>query len=91
MSEDGTDMEDSPTPPLATPKKAKQEVKPQIVSHLPTGHDEAMRTFKEVPENVYFSSKIGRSRGQEDGMTCDCHFDPRELARPCEVLSAPGS
>ncbi len=54
----------------------KPEVVPQIVFHLPEAHDEAVKTYTDVTSNVYRSGKLGRSKGQMDGMQCDCHYDP---------------
>lgn len=76
----------SPAPTLAPPKKKKggrnnRPVKsePQLVTDLPRAEKEALSTFEELGHNWYQNSKLGRSRGQEECMVCECSFRFGEL------------
>ncbi|KDN39839.1 SET domain-containing protein [Tilletiaria anomala UBC 951] len=71
--DDGTDVK-------PTKRRSKHESGAQLVTHLPKVDEEALETFREVESNVYFSNKIGRSKGQMDGMVCDCVFNPKQLS-----------
>ncbi|CAD6979448.1 hypothetical protein A4X06_0g2348 [Tilletia controversa] len=50
------------------------KVEPQIVSDWPIAENEAMSTFKELSGNTYQSKSIGRSRGKEEGIVCECTY-----------------
>ncbi|KAE8213810.1 hypothetical protein CF327_g2710 [Tilletia walkeri] len=50
------------------------KVEPQIVSHWPIAEKEAMSTFKQLSGNTYQSKSIGRSRGKEEGIVCECTY-----------------
>ncbi|KZO97496.1 SET domain-containing protein [Calocera viscosa TUFC12733] len=57
---------------------------PQLITHLPRAHDDALRSFIELPDNTYQYSTLGRSRQKDDCMVCDCQYeygaDPPEVA-----------
>ena len=60
--------------PESTPPAQRKPLKngPQIIAHLPTATEEAMRTFVEIQENHYQYSTLGRSREALESMTCEC-------------------
>lgn len=55
---------------------------PQLITHLPLAEWEAMQTFDELPRNWYERTKLGRSKGQEEGMICECRYRHGELHLP---------
>ncbi|KAK0556007.1 histone methyltransferase set2 [Tilletia horrida] len=57
-----------------TGRSKRLKVEPQIVNEWPVAEKEAMKTFKELPDNIYQSKSIGRSRGKEEGIVCECTY-----------------
>ncbi|SHO78305.1 Similar to S.cerevisiae protein SET2 (Histone methyltransferase with a role in transcriptional elongation) [Malassezia sympodialis ATCC 42132] len=56
----------------ASPKKnGRASTTPQLVLDMPLAEAEALATFEEIPDPVYQTSRMGRTRGQDDPM-CDC-------------------
>ncbi|KAK0564992.1 histone methyltransferase set2 [Tilletia horrida] len=76
------DEEDTPPPsprPIVTKggrggRGKGPKIEPQIVLEWPVADKEAMATFKELPGNTYQSKAIGRSRGKEEGIVCECTY-----------------
>ena len=63
----------SPKPESTPPAQRKPLKKgPQLIAHLPTAREEAMRTFVQIQENHYQYSTLGRSREALESMTCEC-------------------
>ncbi|KAL9931781.1 hypothetical protein V8E36_009331 [Tilletia maclaganii] len=50
------------------------KIEPQIVTEWPLAEKEAMASFKELSGNTYQSKSIGRSRGKEEGIVCECTY-----------------
>ncbi|KAL1745307.1 hypothetical protein HDZ31DRAFT_36672 [Schizophyllum fasciatum] len=69
-------------PPQAQPKKGKKATPnpPQFIGHLPVAREEALRTFRQIPENWYQYAKLGKSREAMEGSTCDCEYEEGEHA-----------
>ena len=53
---------------------------PQLIQHLPRAEEEALAQFEELKRNWYQTSKLGRSKGQEEGMVCECRYTYGEWA-----------
>ncbi|KAF8515699.1 hypothetical protein BU17DRAFT_51508 [Hysterangium stoloniferum] len=49
---------------------------PQFIGHLPRAEEDAMQTFIELSDNVYQYKTLGLSRQTEEGLTCDCSYEP---------------
>lgn len=67
--------------PPARKKKAAAanvETPPQIIDHLPVANDEALSTFTRLQDNWYANKHIGRSKGHEWGLVCECNYRPGE-------------
>ncbi|PWN43075.1 hypothetical protein IE81DRAFT_312660 [Ceraceosorus guamensis] len=62
--------------PSKAPRRQPKEPArpPQLIQHLPLAEWEAMQTFDELPRNWYERAKLGRSKGQEEGMVCECRY-----------------
>uniref|UniRef100_D8QG04 Histone-lysine N-methyltransferase, H3 lysine-36 specific n=1 Tax=Schizophyllum commune (strain H4-8 / FGSC 9210) TaxID=578458 RepID=D8QG04_SCHCM len=69
-------------PPQAQPKKGKKATPnpPQFIGHLPVAREDALRTFRQIPENWYQYAKLGKSREAMEGSTCDCEYEEGEHA-----------
>ncbi|KAE8225332.1 hypothetical protein CF319_g1916 [Tilletia indica] len=86
MEQDEESLPPSPRPKSSPPQTATfaktgrngrakgPKVEPQIVSHWPIAEKEAMSTFKQLSGNTYQSKSIGRSRGKEEGIVCECTY-----------------
>ncbi|KAK7446964.1 histone methyltransferase set2 [Stygiomarasmius scandens] len=68
----------SSTPPVASSSNSRKLPKaaPQLIGHLPAAREDALSTFKEMPDNWYQFKSLGRSREFMESMTCDCVFEP---------------
>ena len=63
----------SPKPESTPPAQRKPLKKgPQLIAHLPTAREAAMKTFVQIQENHYQYSTLGRSREALESMTCEC-------------------
>ena len=78
----GSSKSSATPPPQAQPKKGKKATPnpPQFIGHLPIAREEALRTFKQIPENWYQYAKLGKSREAMEGSTCDCEYEEGEHA-----------
>ena len=47
---------------------------PSLMSHLPDATTEALSTFEELPDCTYETSRLGRTRGQDDP-ACECTME----------------
>ncbi|WFD19871.1 [histone H3]-lysine(4) N-trimethyltransferase [Malassezia caprae] len=54
-----------------TKKNGRASMTPKLVWDMPIAEAAALATFDEIPDPVYQTSRIGRTRGQDDPM-CDC-------------------
>lgn len=60
---------------VSPPKRhGRMSITPQLVLDLPKAEATALATFEEMPECVYQTSRMGRTRGQDDPM-CECSPD----------------
>lgn len=62
----------SATPVL--PKKGAIHV--QLIGHLPRAEKAAFATFERLESNWHQYKTLGRSKVQEDAMSCECQFRP---------------
>jgi histone-lysine N-methyltransferase SETD2 len=46
-----------------------------FIGDLPRAEEAALKAFTEIPDNTYQYGYMGKSRQQEESMTCECHFD----------------
>ncbi|KAF9516701.1 hypothetical protein BS47DRAFT_1340595 [Hydnum rufescens UP504] len=51
-------------------------VNPILISDLPRADEEALTTFVRIPGNTYQNSSIGKWKAQDEGTSCDCHYEP---------------
>ncbi|CAO1634548.1 unnamed protein product [Sympodiomycopsis kandeliae] len=58
---------------------------PQLVDHLPRADEEALASFGRLEENWYANRHIGRSKGHEWGLVCECNYRPGrdDIIRAC--------
>lgn len=77
---DPTMISDTPPNPSTPVSNAKKQppFHPQLISHLPCAHTEALSVFTEISDNQYQYGTLGRSREALESMTCDCLFDPSQ-------------
>jgi hypothetical protein len=66
-------QEASVTPPPVT------KPGPQLIGHLPRAEEQALKTFAEIPANLYQYGTLGRSREALESMTCDCYYEHGSL------------
>ncbi|CAO1616122.1 unnamed protein product [Parajaminaea phylloscopi] len=61
------------------------EFKPQIIDYLPRAEDEALASFARLEENWYANKWIGRSKGHDQGLVCECSYRPGrdDISRAC--------
>jgi len=65
----------------ATPVPLKKGAAPvQLVGHLPRAEKAAFATFERLESNWHQYKTLGRSKVQEDAMSCECQFRPGILA-----------
>ncbi|KAJ7146126.1 hypothetical protein C8R44DRAFT_756649 [Mycena epipterygia] len=70
----------SPTPPpiarRPSAKSTKQKETPprQLIGDLPIAREEALDTFNEISDNNYQYKNLGRSRDNQENMTCECTY-----------------
>ncbi|PWN26184.1 hypothetical protein BDZ90DRAFT_267210 [Jaminaea rosea] len=77
-------------PPKSRKKKSASstailDAPPQIIDHLPEANDEALSTFTRLADNWYANKHIGRSKGHEWGLVCECNYRPGrdDISRAC--------
>ena len=80
-SSSNSDSKRSLTPKVssksATPGPLKKGVVPvQLVGHLPRAEKTAFATFERLESNWHQYKTLGRSKVQEDAMSCECQFRP---------------
>ena len=88
-SSEGTDDETDAVgkePKKALKRTFKATYQAQIVMDLPKAEEEASATFEEIDANKYLSKELGRCKGQESGMVCDCKILPSESNAPSHLL-----
>lgn len=58
---------------------------PQLINDLPRADDEALSTFVRLDENWYANRHIGRGKGHEQGLVCECNYRPGrdDLSKAC--------
>lgn len=58
---------------------------PQIIDHLPKAEDEALQSFTRIEDNWYANKSIGRSKGHDWGLVCECNYREGrdDLSRAC--------
>jgi [histone H3]-lysine36 N-trimethyltransferase len=65
----------------ATPVPLKRGAAPmQLIGHLLRAEEAAFATFERLETNWYQYKTLGRSKVQEDAMSCECQFRPGILA-----------
>ncbi|KZT68078.1 hypothetical protein DAEQUDRAFT_766652 [Daedalea quercina L-15889] len=63
----------STTPPVSSRGKPRSE--PQLIGHLPSAEEEALRNFVQLESNHYQYGTLGRSREALESMTCECQYE----------------
>lgn len=58
----------------------------QIIDHLPRADEEALSTFTVLQDNWYANKSIGRSKGHEWGLVCECNYRPGEWLFPARAV-----
>jgi len=80
-SSSNSDSKRSLTPKVssksATPVPLKKGAAPvQLIGHLPRAEKAAFATFERLESNWHQYKTLGRSKVQEDAMSCECQFRP---------------